>query len=163
MVGENRKIYLLLYMLLCMVKYSSYYFVNIFGKHYTAIMGSLILLSEDGFRCDGRRPTELRQLSCKMGVYKQADGSAYIEQGETKVLATVYGPHEVWWCCWNADNTNSADMRIWSICSALGQTSNECGTLLEISDRLYSVHFQISNRRLFLWMGHNPFPRLLPH
>ena len=30
-----------------------------------------------------------------MGVFKQADGSAYIEMGNTKALATVYGPHEV--------------------------------------------------------------------
>ena len=30
-----------------------------------------------------------------MGVFTQADGSAYIEQGNTKVLAAVYGPHEV--------------------------------------------------------------------
>jgi len=58
-------------------------------------MGSLILLSREGFRFDGRRPNELRQIRYKMGVYKQADGSAYIEQGNTKVLATVYGPHEV--------------------------------------------------------------------
>jgi len=59
-------------------------------------MAGLILISEDGFRFDGRRPNELRQIHCKMGVYKQADGSAYIEQGNTKVLATVYGPHEVY-------------------------------------------------------------------
>jgi len=58
-------------------------------------MSGLILLSDEGFRYDGRRPKELRQIRCKMGVYKQADGSAYIEQGNTKVLATVYGPHEV--------------------------------------------------------------------
>jgi exosome complex component RRP41 len=29
-----------------------------------------------------------------MGVFAQADGSAYIEQGNTKALAVVYGPHE---------------------------------------------------------------------
>ena len=58
-------------------------------------MAGFSSLSEDGFRFDGRRPSELRQIHCKMGVYKQADGSAYIEQGNTKVLATVYGPHEV--------------------------------------------------------------------
>jgi len=58
-------------------------------------MAGLILLSDEGFRFDGRRPNELRQIRSKIGVYKQADGSAYIEQGNTKVLATVYGPHEV--------------------------------------------------------------------
>ncbi|XP_071824469.1 exosome complex component RRP41-like isoform X2 [Apostichopus japonicus] len=58
-------------------------------------MSGLELLSDQGFRLDGRRPHELRKIQCKMGVFKQADGSAYIEQGNTKALATVYGPHEV--------------------------------------------------------------------
>jgi ribonuclease PH len=30
-----------------------------------------------------------------MGVYGQADGSAYLEQGNTRVLAAVYGPHDM--------------------------------------------------------------------
>ena len=53
------------------------------------------LLSDEGFRIDGRRPNELRRIQCRMGVFEQADGSAYIEHGNTKVLAAVYGPHEV--------------------------------------------------------------------
>jgi len=53
------------------------------------------LLSDQGLRLDGRRPTELRQIRCKLGVFSQADGSAYVEQGNTKVLAAVYGPHQV--------------------------------------------------------------------
>ncbi|CAB3361063.1 Hypothetical predicted protein [Cloeon dipterum] len=58
-------------------------------------MAGLQLLSEYGLRVDGRRPNELRQIRCKMGVFSQPDGSAYLEQGNTKVLAAVYGPHEV--------------------------------------------------------------------
>lgn len=58
-------------------------------------MAGMDLVSDEGFRIDGRRPNELRRIQCKMGVYSQADGSAYIEQGNTKVLATIYGPHEV--------------------------------------------------------------------
>jgi len=58
-------------------------------------MAGMTMLSDQGLRMDGRRPTELRKLSCRLGVFTQADGSAYIEQGNTKVLATVYGPHEV--------------------------------------------------------------------
>ena len=58
-------------------------------------MAKFRLLSDEEFRYDGRRPNDLRHIRCKMGVYKQSDGSAYIEQGNTKVLATVYGPHEV--------------------------------------------------------------------
>jgi len=30
-----------------------------------------------------------------MGVSKQADGSSFFELGNTKVLASVYGPHNV--------------------------------------------------------------------
>ena len=55
----------------------------------------LEILSPEGLRLDGRRPHELRKIICRMGVFKQADGSAYIEMGNTKALATVYGPHEV--------------------------------------------------------------------
>lgn len=53
------------------------------------------LISEQGLRLDGRRSQELRRIQCKLGVFSQPDGSAYIEQGNTKVLAAVYGPHQV--------------------------------------------------------------------
>ncbi|RIB05791.1 ribosomal protein S5 domain 2-type protein [Gigaspora rosea] len=43
---------------------------------------------------DGRRANELRKIKCKPSVLSQADGSAYIEQGNTKCLAAVYGPRE---------------------------------------------------------------------
>lgn len=53
------------------------------------------LISRIGLRLDGRRPNELRRIRCKLGVFSQPDGSAYLEQGLTKVLAAVYGPHQV--------------------------------------------------------------------
>ncbi|VVC32325.1 Hypothetical protein CINCED_3A010613 [Cinara cedri] len=53
------------------------------------------LLSRQGLRTDGRRSDELRRIRCKMGVFNQPDGSAYLEQGNTKVVAAVYGPHEI--------------------------------------------------------------------
>ncbi|KAI1290363.1 Exosome complex component RRP41 [Halotydeus destructor] len=53
------------------------------------------LLSDEGFRTDGRRPDELREVTCRLGVFEQADGSAYVEIGNSRVLAAVYGPHEV--------------------------------------------------------------------
>ncbi|CAH1364711.1 hypothetical protein MTP99_001081 [Tenebrio molitor] len=53
------------------------------------------LLSKIGLRLDGRRADELRRIRCKLGVFTEPDGSAYIEQGLTKVLAAVYGPHQV--------------------------------------------------------------------
>lgn len=49
----------------------------------------------DGRRVDGRLPNELRQIKMSVGVLKNADGSAYVEYGNTKVLAAVYGPREV--------------------------------------------------------------------
>lgn len=58
-------------------------------------MAAAELLSDEGYRLDGRRPSELRKVRARMGVFEQADGSAYIEQGNTKALAVVYGPHEV--------------------------------------------------------------------
>lgn len=53
------------------------------------------LLTPEGLRVDGRRPNELRKITAKTSVFSQADGSAYIEQGNTKCLAAVYGPREV--------------------------------------------------------------------
>merc|ERR1712066_154944 len=57
-------------------------------------MAAYELLSDQGLRLDGRKSGELRRIRCNMGVFGQADGSAYIEQGNTKVLAAVYGPRE---------------------------------------------------------------------
>jgi len=57
-------------------------------------MSGYELLSDQGLRADGRRAKELRRIRCRQGVFGQADGSAYLEQGNTKVLAAVYGPHE---------------------------------------------------------------------
>lgn len=51
--------------------------------------------TQGGLRADGRRPLELGRIRLRLGVFSQADGSAYLEQGKTKVLATVYGPHQV--------------------------------------------------------------------
>ena len=53
------------------------------------------LISEDGIRHDGRRLDELRPIKMEVGVLKNADGSAYVEQGNTKVLAAVYGPRSL--------------------------------------------------------------------
>ena len=53
------------------------------------------VLSPEGLRVDGRRPGEVRRLRCQLSAEPKADGSAYLEQGNTKVLVTVTGPHEV--------------------------------------------------------------------
>ncbi|MCE4621338.1 MAG: exosome complex exonuclease Rrp41, partial [Desulfurococcales archaeon] len=52
------------------------------------------LISEDGRRHDGRLPDELRPIRMEVGILHNADGSALVEYGKTKVLAAVYGPRE---------------------------------------------------------------------
>ncbi|HUC38653.1 MAG TPA: exosome complex exonuclease Rrp41 [Candidatus Acidoferrum sp.] len=47
-----------------------------------------------GKRLDGRAFDELRPLKIEASVLKNADGSAYLEWGNNKVLAAVYGPME---------------------------------------------------------------------
>jgi exosome complex component RRP41 len=59
------------------------------------LQSRLELLTPEGLRVDGRRANELRKITAKTSVFSQADGSAYIEQGNTKCLAAVYGPREV--------------------------------------------------------------------
>mmetsp|Transcript_17801 Transcript_17801/g.58110 ORF Transcript_17801/g.58110 Transcript_17801/m.58110 type:complete len:249 (+) Transcript_17801:108-854(+) len=51
-------------------------------------------ISPEGLRVDGRRAGEVRRIRCRMGALR-ADGSAYLEQGSTKVLVRVSGPREV--------------------------------------------------------------------
>lgn len=53
------------------------------------------IISPEGLRQDGRTATCLRTISCRLGLYERPNGSAYIEMGNTKVLAAVYGPREV--------------------------------------------------------------------
>ena len=53
------------------------------------------LLRDDGKRLDGRDLDELRPIKLEVGVVKNADGSAYLEWGNNKIFAAVYGPREV--------------------------------------------------------------------
>ncbi|MGC8982378.1 MAG: exosome complex exonuclease Rrp41 [Desulfurococcaceae archaeon] len=54
-----------------------------------------VLIRDDGTRLDGRKPDEMRPVKITIGVLKNANGSALVEYGGTKVLAAVYGPREV--------------------------------------------------------------------
>ncbi|KAF0695430.1 Aste57867_13779 [Aphanomyces stellatus] len=51
-------------------------------------------VSVAGLRVDGRRSGEVRRVRAKFGLFQRVDGSAYVEQGQTKVMAVVYGPKE---------------------------------------------------------------------
>jgi len=52
-------------------------------------------LIKDGKRLDGRGFDELRKIKIEIGILKRADGSCYLELGDNKVLAAVYGPREM--------------------------------------------------------------------
>lgn len=53
------------------------------------------LFREDGKRLDGRDLKELRPIKMEVGILNNADGSAYLEWGNNKIFAAVYGPREV--------------------------------------------------------------------
>ncbi|MFW9968687.1 MAG: exosome complex exonuclease Rrp41 [Candidatus Odinarchaeota archaeon] len=53
------------------------------------------LFREDGKRLDGRDIKELRPIKMEVGIIPNADGSAYLEWGNNKIYAAVYGPREV--------------------------------------------------------------------
>ena len=50
---------------------------------------------EDGNRVDGRNPDEGRETTMEVGVLDEADGSAMVETGNTRVIASVFGPQEL--------------------------------------------------------------------
>jgi exosome complex component RRP41 len=54
-----------------------------------------VLFRRDGKRLDGRERNELRPIKMEVGIIKNADGSAYLEWGNNKIFAAVYGPREV--------------------------------------------------------------------
>ncbi len=54
-----------------------------------------IKLLKDKKRLDGRALDELRPIKMEIGVLNRADGSAYVEWGDNKVIAACYGPREV--------------------------------------------------------------------
>ncbi len=45
-------------------------------------------------RSDGRRPDEVRPIEMDVGIVTNADGSAIVSYGKTRVVAAVYGPKE---------------------------------------------------------------------
>ncbi|MCE7742522.1 MAG: exosome complex exonuclease Rrp41, partial [Candidatus Heimdallarchaeota archaeon] len=57
--------------------------------------GTVQLIDEKGKRLDGRIKKELRPTEIKIGVVKNADGSAEIRMGKNIIIAAVYGPREL--------------------------------------------------------------------
>ncbi len=54
----------------------------------------LTYVDKKGKRLDGRGVNDLRPIKIEVGVVPRADGSAYLEWGQNKVVAAVYGPKE---------------------------------------------------------------------
>ncbi|MFH1391645.1 MAG: exosome complex exonuclease Rrp41 [Candidatus Diapherotrites archaeon] len=54
----------------------------------------IVYVDSKGKRLDGRKQNELRPIKITAGVIPRADGSAYLEWGQNKVYAGVYGPRE---------------------------------------------------------------------
>ncbi|MCK4937565.1 MAG: exosome complex exonuclease Rrp41 [Methanosarcinales archaeon] len=52
-------------------------------------------IDENGLRLDGRKLDQIRDVNIEVGVLARADGSCYLEFGNNKVIAAVYGPREV--------------------------------------------------------------------
>lgn len=52
------------------------------------------VLNDGGFRSDGRKQYELRDISIDLSLHGSADGSATISHGLTQVSASVFGPRE---------------------------------------------------------------------
>lgn len=55
---------------------------------------TMIDYKKDKKRIDGRKMDESRPLKIEVGVIPNANGSAYLEWGQNKVYAAVYGPRE---------------------------------------------------------------------
>jgi exosome complex component RRP41 len=53
------------------------------------------LIDKKGLRVDGRKPEELRPIKFEIGLLDKANGSVYMEQGNNKILAAIYGPREL--------------------------------------------------------------------
>ena len=52
------------------------------------------LIDDNGKRMDGRGADDLRKITIEAGVLHRAEGSCYLEWGNNKVVAAVYGPRE---------------------------------------------------------------------
>jgi len=52
-------------------------------------------VDENNERVDGRKVDELRETKMEVGVLEEADGSAMVEVGNTRVIASVFGPQDL--------------------------------------------------------------------
>jgi exosome complex component RRP41 len=63
-------------------------------------------------RLDGRRWNELRRLTAQISTQAAADGSSYLEMGNTKVICTVSGPTEPTTAGGSRSGGDNAEVRV---------------------------------------------------
>ncbi|CAG9863264.1 unnamed protein product [Phyllotreta striolata] len=65
--------------------------MNLLNEAYNKIVKQIFrnLIFQEGKRCDGRDYNELRNISCKVNMYKPLHGSAVFQRGQTQVFCTV--------------------------------------------------------------------------
>lgn len=65
--------------------------LNLAGEAYNKIVKDIFrnLIFEEEKRCDGREFDHLRNISCKVDLYKPLHGSAVFQRGQTQVFCTV--------------------------------------------------------------------------
>lgn len=61
----------------------------------TASKKDIEWFDEEGKRVDGREKDEYRETTMEIGVLDEADGSAMVECGNTRVVASVFGPQDL--------------------------------------------------------------------
>ncbi|QKQ98291.1 exosome complex exonuclease Rrp41 [Candidatus Nanohaloarchaea archaeon] len=61
----------------------------------TASKEDIEWFDEEGKRVDGREKDEYRETTMEIGVLDEADGSAMVEVGNTRVVASVFGPQDL--------------------------------------------------------------------
>lgn len=104
-----------------------------------------IVLYRLGLRLDGRRANELRSVNASMGVVsgRSSEGSASFSIGNTRIMATVYGPREM--ASESGDSGSSAvasgDMSMKSALPISSVDSNEKG---RISVKMHAASFSSS-------------------
>ncbi|EFA06447.1 polyribonucleotide nucleotidyltransferase 1, mitochondrial isoform X1 [Tribolium castaneum] len=65
--------------------------MSVFSETYNKIVKQIFrdLVFEEGKRCDGRDYDQLRNIECKVNLYKPLHGSAMFQRGQTQVFCTV--------------------------------------------------------------------------
>lgn len=88
-----------------------------------------------GLRLDGRRAHELRSVNAAMGVIsgRLSEGSSSFEIGNTRVMATVFGPREI-----SSDSDNSRNFNMKSPLTISDADGNDKGS---ISVKIHAASF----------------------